>query len=238
MPALRKSKMPLYKRQELCYTSLSSIWSQGFAAYAAHGMGWDAPRVGHCDASTEGLSQEHGPWQHFRRNRKRTFFSASPRPRRGRVRSPAGGADKKRKVKKAMNEQKKSSPNKKLIIGVVCVALLAVVLFVVWRMTAPKGTAGGKQITVQVIHKDSSTKDFDLSTDQEFLGRALVEGGVVEDNQGAYGLYILTADGETVNEDNQEWWQVTRSGEYLMTGADETPIADGEHYELTLIVGW
>ena len=137
-----------------------------------------------------------------------------------------------------MNEQKKSSPNKKLIIGVVCVALLAVVLFVVWRMTAPKGTAGGKQITVQVIHKDSSTKDFDLSTDQEFLGRALVEGGVVEDNQGAYGLYILTADGETVNEDNQEWWQVTRSGEYLMTGADETPIADGEHYELTLIVGW
>ena len=135
-----------------------------------------------------------------------------------------------------MSEQKKSS--KKLIIGVVCVAVLAVVLFAVWRMNRPQTQAGAKAVTVQVIHKDSSTKDFDLSTDQEFLGRALVEGGVVEDNQSAYGLYILTADGETVDEDNQEWWQVTRSGEYLMTGADETPIADGEHYELTLIVGW
>lgn len=137
-----------------------------------------------------------------------------------------------------MNEQKKSAPNKKLIIGVVCVALLAVVLLVVWRVTAPKGTAGGKQITVQVVHKDGSTKDFPLGTDQEFLGKALVEGGVVEDKQGPYGLYILTADGETADESNQEWWQITRNGEYLNTGADETPIADGDHYELTLTVGW
>lgn len=137
-----------------------------------------------------------------------------------------------------MSEQKKAFPDKKLMIGVACVALLAVVMLVVWRMTAPQGAPGSKQITVQVIHKDSSTEDFSLSTGQEFLGRALVDGGVVEDNQGAYGLYILTAGGETADESNQEWWQITKGGEYLMTGADETPIADGDHYELTLIVGW
>jgi len=137
-----------------------------------------------------------------------------------------------------MSNPKEAAPNKKVIIGTVCVALLAVVLLVVWRMTAPTGTAGSKQITVQVVHKDNSTKDFSLSTDQEFLGRALVDGGVVEDNQSSYGLYILTADGETADESNQEWWQITKNGESLMTGADETPIADGEHYELILIVGW
>ena len=136
-----------------------------------------------------------------------------------------------------MSEQNKSS-NKKVIIGAVCVVLLAVVLFLVWRATAPKGTAGGKNITVQVVHKDESTKDFPLSTEEEFLGRALVEGGVVEDNQSTYGLYILTADGETADEGNQEWWQITKNGERLNTGADDTPIADGEHYELTLTVGW
>ena len=137
-----------------------------------------------------------------------------------------------------MNEQKKS--NKKVIIGVVCVAALALVMFLVWRLAGPqaKTVAGAKTVTVEVIHKDGSSKDFDLQTGEEFLGRALVEGGVVEDNQSAYGLYILTADGETVDESNQEWWQVTKSGEYLMTGADETPIADGDHYELTLTVGW
>ena len=139
-----------------------------------------------------------------------------------------------------MNEEKKAAPNKKLIIGVVCVALLAVVMFAVWRFAGPQNqtVAGAKALTVQVVHKDGSSKDFELHTDQEFLGRALVEGSVVEDNQSAYGLYILTAAGETADEANQEWWQITRSGEYLMTGADETPIADGEHYELTLIVGW
>ncbi|MBD5162149.1 MAG: DUF4430 domain-containing protein [Oscillibacter sp.] len=139
-----------------------------------------------------------------------------------------------------MSEEKKTSPNKKLILAAVCVVLLAAIMLVVWRLTSPRfqGVAGAKAVTVQVIHKDGSSRDFPLHTDQEFLGRALVEGNVVEDNQGAYGLYILTADGETVDESNQEWWQVTRDGEYLMTGADETPIADGEHYELTLIVGW
>ncbi len=139
-----------------------------------------------------------------------------------------------------MSEPQKASPNKKLVIGVICVVLLAAVLFAVWYLNGPQRqtVAGAKAIAVQVVHKDGSTKDFELQTDQEFLGRALVEGEVVEDNQSAYGLYILTVDDETADESNQEWWQITRSGEYLNTGADETPISDGDHYELTLIVGW
>lgn len=136
-----------------------------------------------------------------------------------------------------MSEQKKTS-NKKIIISVVCAVLLAAAMFLVWRLNAPQTVAGAKAITVQVVHKDGSSRDFELHTNQEFLGRALVEDEIVEDNQSAYGLYILTVDGETADENNQEWWQVTRSGEYLTTGADETPIADGEHYELTLTVGW
>lgn len=138
-----------------------------------------------------------------------------------------------------MSEQKKTS-NKKIIIGVVCVILLAAAMYGIWRLNGPqtKAVAGAKAITVQVVHKDGSSKDFELHTNQEFLGRALVEDKIVEDNQSAYGLYILTVDGETADENNQEWWQVTRNGEYLTTGADETPIADGEHYELALTVGW
>lgn len=135
-------------------------------------------------------------------------------------------------------EDKKNGSGKSLIIAAVCLIACAAVLFAVWRLNAPKGSEGGKAITVQVVHKDGSSKAFDLHTDEEFLGRALVEGKVVEDNQGAYGLYILTADGETADESAQEWWQITRGGEALTTGADSTPIADGERYELTLTVGW
>ena len=133
---------------------------------------------------------------------------------------------------------KEKSSNKKILIAVVCLAVVAAALFLVWHTMSPRRTAGGKQLTVQVVHGDGGSRDFVLDTQEAYLGPALVAGGVVEDNRGPYGLYILTVDGETADEANQEWWQITRSGEKLNTGADATPIADGERYELTLTVGY
>ena len=137
-----------------------------------------------------------------------------------------------------MNEKSQSGHWKQTVIALVCLAVAAAVLLAAWRILAPRGEAGAKTVAVQVVHGDGSTREFTLNTQEAYLGPALVEGNVVEDNQSAYGLYILTADGESVDESNQEWWQITRDGEFLNTGADSTPIADGEHYELTLIVGW
>ena len=133
---------------------------------------------------------------------------------------------------------KEGNRNNKGIIAAVCLVAVAAVLLLVWNALSPKSVAGDKHLTVQVVHKDGSAKTFSLDTDQEYLGPALVEGGVVEDNQSSYGLYILTADGETADESAQEWWNITRGGESLTTGADSTPIADGEQYELTLTVGY
>lgn len=96
----------------------------------------------------------------------------------------------------------------------------------------------GKQITVQVVHRDGSSKDFKLNTQEEFLGAALVAEEVVVNNRSTYGLFIVTADGETADDANQEWWKITKNGEMLMTGADDTAIADGDHFELTLTVGY
>ena len=135
-----------------------------------------------------------------------------------------------------MSEQKRN--HGKIVIAAVCLAAAAAVLLLVWRLASPGGMAGEKRITVEVVHGDGSSRDFALTTAEEYLGQALVSGGVVEDNQGPYGLYILTADGETADEGAQEWWKVTKSGEMVNTGADATPIADGERYELTLTVGY
>ena len=49
---------------------------------------------------------------------------------------------------------------------------------------------------------------------------------------------MLTVDGETVNESNQEWWCLTKGGEMHNYGVDDTEIADGEHYEFVFTVGW
>lgn len=117
-------------------------------------------------------------------------------------------------------------------------AVAAALMLGLWHFTRPQTQEGAKTVVVEVVHKDGSARKFSLNTDADSLGKALVEGGVVVDNQDTYGLYILTADGETADESKQEWWQITKNGVSLTTSADSTPIADGEHYELTLTVGW
>ena len=137
-----------------------------------------------------------------------------------------------------MNNQTKSGGSKGVVIAAIALGAMAVILLAVFFLNMAKSTEGEKSITVQVVHGDGSTRDFPVKTTEEYLGFALVSEGIVEDNQSAYGLYILTADGETVNEANQEWWKVSKDGEALSVGADSAPIADGDHFELVFTVGY
>ena len=127
---------------------------------------------------------------------------------------------------------------KKILLAVVVLAVVAAALVLVWRLTAPTGETGAKTVTVQVIHSDGTSRDFTVETEEAYLGPVLVSEGVVVDNQGPYGLYFFTADGETADEGAQEWWKLTKDGEMVNTSADATPIADGDHFELTFMVGY
>lgn len=95
-----------------------------------------------------------------------------------------------------------------------------------------------KDITLKVVHGDGTEKEFPITTTAATLGDALVAEGLVEGEESSYGLFITTVDGETADDSLQQWWCITRSGEMLSTGADQTPIADGEQYELTLTEGY
>lgn len=126
----------------------------------------------------------------------------------------------------------------KIILGVVGLIAVAAILLGVYLGTRPDTQDGAKALTITVVHGDGSEKAFDVRTDAEYLEGALLEHEIVEDNQTEYGLYILTADGETADEAAQEWWCITKDGEMLLTGAGETPVADGDAYELTLTAGY
>lgn len=99
-------------------------------------------------------------------------------------------------------------------------------------------SAAVKNITVTVVHKDGSSKDFPIAASGETLREALEQEKLIEGEEGQYGLFITAADGETANSDNQEWWCVTKGGEQVNTGVDGVKIADGDKYELTLTVGY
>lgn len=132
-----------------------------------------------------------------------------------------------------MNKQ-----TKKILIAVLALLLAAAALFFLYRTFAPGAQAGTKHISVTVVHADGAKRDFSYDTEREYLGEVLSDEELVSGEMGAYGLYIKTVDGETVDESQQQWWCLTRGGGQVDTSADLTPIADGEQYELTLTVGY
>lgn len=125
---------------------------------------------------------------------------------------------------------------KKIILGLAVLAAVAAVLLLVYRTFAPKPVAGAKTVTVEVVHGDGTTRTEELHTDAEYLGEALKEAeGLVDGEQGPYGLYIKSVDGEAASDADRTWWCITKGGAEVPTSADLTPIADGERYELTLM---
>ena len=126
---------------------------------------------------------------------------------------------------------------KKIIAAVLFIALVAGAYFA-WNALKPKAVAGDKTVEVVITHGDGSEKTFSISTDADTLRAALDQESLVSGEESEFGLYIKTVDGETVDEAQQQWWNLTKDGEMLMTGVEGIMIADGDHYELTFTTGW
>ena len=131
--------------------------------------------------------------------------------------------------------------NKKTRNITIAVALLLVLVIgavLIWNANKPDAQEGGKALVVTVVHGDESSKDFSFTTDAENLRSALEEQELIEGTESEYGLYVTKVDGEEADESQQQWWCFSKDGEDLMTGVDDTMIADGDHYDVTLKTGW
>lgn len=125
--------------------------------------------------------------------------------------------------------------NKKRIALVALV--LVVALFVgIWAATRPETSTGGKTFTLSVVHSDGSSKDFTISTDEEFLAPALKAEGILLEEEGADGMYN-TVDGEKADYSvNQSYWVLYIGADYAMTGMNDTPVSDGDSFKLEYTV--
>ena len=98
---------------------------------------------------------------------------------------------------------------------------------------------GAKTITVEIIVEGAETVTKTIKTEAEFLRGALdEEEGLVIGEEGPYGLFIKTVNGITADDSTQQWWCITKGGEDVFTGAESTPIADGDKFEITLKTGY
>ncbi|MDE7319779.1 MAG: DUF4430 domain-containing protein [Lachnospiraceae bacterium] len=134
--------------------------------------------------------------------------------------------------------EKTQKNTKKVIFSLAALAAVILVLLCIYQFTRKEAVEGQKTVTIRVIHKDQSERSFEVTTAKEYLGEILREEKIAEGEDGPYGMYIVSADGETADEANQEWWCITKDQEQVNTSADKTPVMDGEEYELTLMVGY
>jgi len=125
-------------------------------------------------------------------------------------------------------------------VKIALAALVAVVLVLagVWYFTKPASNANEKTITVEVVPLDGNSTETNITTEAKFLRGALEEANMVEGSESEYGLFVTSVNGIAADDTKEQWWSFTKNGEMLNTGVDSTPIADGEHYEITLTEGY
>lgn len=124
------------------------------------------------------------------------------------------------------------------IISTLALVLLVIVMGFVYMNFGPQGMKGDKNIIVEVITSEDESQEFKINTDAEFLRQALDEEELIEGSDSDFGFFITGVNGREANSDNQEWWSITKSGEYLQYGVNDIAIANGEHYEITLMIGY
>lgn len=128
--------------------------------------------------------------------------------------------------------------NRKLALACGGLVLLAVVLAGVYFWARPAAAAGEKRIAVEVVHGDGASKTFSYQTDLEYLGQLLLDEGLIAGEEGPFGLYLTTVDGEdAIYEVNQSYWAIYQNGEYAAQGIDLTPMADGDQFALVYTIG-
>ena len=131
--------------------------------------------------------------------------------------------------------------NKKMILAAVALVAVVAVFLGIYLVTRPGTVQGAKTITVTVVHADGSSKTFEYHTDEEYLGPVLLTQKLVVGNEGPYGLEIKSVDGEEAvweaSAAHGAYWALYIGEEYATSGADTTPVADGDVFKLVYTLG-
>lgn len=94
-----------------------------------------------------------------------------------------------------------------------------------------------KNISITIIldaESEDEPKVVAIKTEAENLLDAMIEEGLIKEEDYSPGQIIDTIDGVKAEESDRQWWMLTKGGEMLNTGFPDTVIADGDSFEVTL----
>lgn len=97
---------------------------------------------------------------------------------------------------------------------------------------------GSKTFLLTITDGEGNVVNVTVNTDEETVGAALLALGLIAGDESEYGLYVKSVNGITADyETDGTYWAFYINGEYAMTGVDQTPITEGETYQLTVEKG-
>ena len=139
---------------------------------------------------------------------------------------------------------------KKVLSLIVCIVLIAAVALFTTGCSDKENTStpdasqptnsqaeakvmgeGSTVFNFTVIDVDGKETAFEIHTDKTIVGEALQELGLIDGEEGPYGLYVKTVNGTTLDYDKDgKYWAFYVNGAYGTTGADVTKIEGGTTY--------
>ena len=90
---------------------------------------------------------------------------------------------------------------------------------------------GSTKFDFSVVDKDGNETKFVIKTDKKTVGEALLDAGLIEGDEGEYGLYVKKVNGITADYDvDGTYWGFFVNDAMAPAGVDMTEIKDGESY--------
>lgn len=90
---------------------------------------------------------------------------------------------------------------------------------------------GNTKFDFSVVDKDGNETKFVVKTDKKTVGEALLDAGLIEGEEGQYGLYVKKVNGITADyEIDGTYWGFFVNDAMAPAGVDMTEIKEGESY--------
>lgn len=134
----------------------------------------------------------------------------------------------------------KRNSMKKALSSVLCVVLIAALALIATgcgdteipvHPTDPTYAPSAAAFTFIVVDTEGKETTHEITSDADSVGAALLAEGLIDGEEGPYGLYVKTVTGITLDyETDGKYWAFYEGDEYALTGVDETPITDGAVY--------
>ena len=130
---------------------------------------------------------------------------------------------------------------KKIIIGAVALAAVAIIFAGIYFIFGAKPVQGSKSIIIEVVNDKQERTTYELHTDAEYLREAMeeAEGLTFSGAESEYGIMVDTVNGLKADyNENGAYWGFYVNGDYCNYGIDTQPVLDGDAFSIEYTVSF